>query len=373
MATGSGLIDTHRDDFWMRQALDLAQRGEGRVEPNPMVGCVVVRNDKCIGQGYHQEFGGPHAEANALRGLSREDVSQSTVYVTLEPCSHFGKTPPCADMLCDLRPQRVVVAMEDPFPKVNGSGISRLKDAGISTEVGVLRQEVEALCAPYLKRVGKGLPWIIAKWAMTLDGKIASRTRDSQWISNERSREIVHRLRGRVDAIVVGIRTALADDPMLTARPAGPRRAIRVVLDNAARLPLSSKLVQTAQEIPVMVACESSADEKQVEALRRAGCQIFQSSTANSEQTLFHVLGHLAAVGCTNVLVEGGAAVLGSLLDIGEIDEVHAFVAPVLLGGQSAISAIGGEGFDTVSVAQRIVRPIVEILDGDVYLHGRIR
>jgi diaminohydroxyphosphoribosylaminopyrimidine deaminase / 5-amino-6-(5-phosphoribosylamino)uracil reductase len=373
VAAGSGLSDADRDIFWMRHALDLARLGEGRVEPNPMVGCVVVRDDKCIGQGYHQVFGGPHAEVNALSGLTHEDVSHATVYVTLEPCSHFGKTPPCVDLLCNLRPARVVVAMEDPYPKVNGSGLARLRDAGIPADVGVLRDEAEALCAPYLKRVGKGMPWVIAKWAMTLDGKIGSRSRDSQWISNERSREIVHRLRGRVDAIVVGIGTALADDPMLTARPAGPRRALRVILDNSARLPLSSKLVQTAKEFPVLVACETSADEKQVDALRRAGCKIFQSSNANSQQSIFHVLGHLAATECTNVLVEGGGEVMGALLDAGEIDEVHAFIAPVLLGGQHAISPIGGEGFDKVAEGLRIARPTVEVIDSDVYVHGRIR
>ena len=204
----------------MRLAIELAAKGEGCVEPNPMVGCVIVRDGQIIGQGFHNQFGGPHAEINALSSIDSDahDAAGATAYVTLEPCSHVGKTGPCCDALIESEIAKVVVACVDPNPLVSGQGIKRLRDAGIKVEIGLLESEARELIAPYLKRIETGKPWVIAKWAMTLDGKIATATGDSQWISNSDSRSIVHELRGKVDAIMVGIGTALADDPMLNAR-----------------------------------------------------------------------------------------------------------------------------------------------------------
>lgn len=221
----------------MRRALELARQGEGYVEPNPMVGAVIVDDYlQCLGEGFHRQFGGPHAEVNALREAGAR-AQGATLYVTLEPCNHHGKTPPCVDAVLQAGLRRVVVGMPDPFAKVNGAGIARLREHGVAVEVGLLEAEVRRLNAPFRKLVETGIPWVHAKWAMTLDGKIAARTGHSQWISGAASRAVVHRLRGRMDAIVIGIGTALADDPLLTARPAGPRVATRVVLDSTARLP----------------------------------------------------------------------------------------------------------------------------------------
>ncbi|MBM3967904.1 MAG: bifunctional diaminohydroxyphosphoribosylaminopyrimidine deaminase/5-amino-6-(5-phosphoribosylamino)uracil reductase RibD, partial [Planctomycetes bacterium] len=233
----------------MRRALDLARRGKGFVEPNPMVGCVVVRDGKEIGAGYHQRFGGPHAEVHALERFEPGTLNDASVYVTLEPCSHFGKTPPCADLLLKHRPARVVVAMQDPYPEVSGRGMARLRDAGIQVDQGVLEPEARLLNAPYLKLLETKLPWVIAKWAMTLDGAIATQSGDSKWITSEASRAFVHRMRSEVDAILVGSETALLDDPMLTVRirdNVGPQRSpLRVVMDRRFRLPIASKLAQT--------------------------------------------------------------------------------------------------------------------------------
>ena len=256
------------DQRWMQLAIETARRGEGLVEPNPLVGCVIVHQGRPLGIGAHLRFGGAHAEINALDSVAPEDrglLADSTAYVTLEPCSHHGQTGPCADALIEAGVGNVVVAVEDPNPVVAGQGMARLRQAGVEVRLGLLESEARQLLAPYLKRVQRGLPWTIAKWAMTIDGKIASRTGDSQWISNQASRTEVHQLRGRMDAILVGIGTALADDPMLNARTPEPppRVATRIVLDSAARLPLTSKLVQTADEIPVLVAVAESAEPSQ--------------------------------------------------------------------------------------------------------------
>src|SRR3954466_722160 len=230
----------HDEWSWMERALALAERGRGAVEPNPLVGAVVVRDGTCVGEGWHQRYGGPHAEVHALAAAA-EAARGATLYVTLEPCCHFGKTPPCTDAVLAAGVRRVVASMADPFPRVAGGGLDRLRAAGLEVEVGLLEDEARRLNAPYLKRLTTGLPYVTAKWAMTLDGKTAVASGDSRWISGPRSRALVHELRGRMDAILVGIGTALADDPLLTARPPGPRVACRVVLDGAARLDLASR------------------------------------------------------------------------------------------------------------------------------------
>ncbi|MFZ5831242.1 MAG: bifunctional diaminohydroxyphosphoribosylaminopyrimidine deaminase/5-amino-6-(5-phosphoribosylamino)uracil reductase RibD, partial [Planctomycetota bacterium] len=209
------------DPWHMRRALELAAEGEGYVEPNPMVGCVIAQGAETLGEGWHRRFGGPHAEIEALR-IAGPRAAGATMFVTLEPCCHFGKTPPCTRAVVDAGIRRVVVAIGDPFPAVAGGGLAELRAAGIETTIGVLEAEAAELVAPYLKLLRTGLPWVIAKWAMTLDGKIATHTGVSRWISGPESRAVVHRLRGRVDAIVVGRQTAAIDDPQLTARPPGP-------------------------------------------------------------------------------------------------------------------------------------------------------
>ena len=237
------------DLAWMNLALAEAERGRGAVEPNPMVGAVIVREGRVVGLGHHARFGGPHAEVMALR-MPREAARGATLYVTLEPCCHHGKTPPCTEAILQAGVARVVAAIRDPFPSVDGGGLAILRSAGGRGRSRAAGWPAAELNAPYLKRVSTGLPYITAKWAMTLDGKTAVASGDSQWISSPGSRSLVHQLRGRMDAILVGIGTVLADDPQLTARPAGPRTAARIVLDSKASLPLNSRLVQTAHDSP---------------------------------------------------------------------------------------------------------------------------
>src|SRR5262249_49286375 len=230
------------DSEWMRRALELAERGRGYVEPNPLVGAVIVRDDRPVGEGWHQRFGEAHAEVNALAAAG-EAARGATLYVTLEPCCHHGKTPPCTDAIIAAGIARVICAQRDPFPKVSGGGIAAPEAAGIAVEVGAMTDAAQRLNAPYLKLLHTGKPWVIAKWAISLDGKIATANGDSKWISGEASRAIVHQLRGRMDAIIVGHRTAELDDPLLTARPAGARTATRIVVDSRATLSPNSQLV----------------------------------------------------------------------------------------------------------------------------------
>lgn len=356
----------------MRLALELASRGLGSVEPNPMVGCVVVADGRMIGEGYHERFGGPHAEVNALRHLQPDQLETATVYVTLEPCAHFGKTPPCTELLCIKKPRRIVIGMEDPYPAVAGRGIARLRAAGIDTEVGLLADEAKKLNLPYLKRVATGRPWVIAKWAMSLDGKIATRTGDSRWISNEASRAKVHRIRGRVDAIMVGIETALRDDPLLTARPVGLRVAKRVVLDHQARLPATSKLVKTIGQAPVAVFCDRDASSSAQHQLRKFGCEVSHFDSEHSAEQIRQVLQSLGQEGATNVLVEGGQEILGAFMDAGEIDEVHVFIAPMIVGGRDAKFPIGGRGFATIIESLKLEDHCIEQLGDNIYLHGHV-
>jgi diaminohydroxyphosphoribosylaminopyrimidine deaminase / 5-amino-6-(5-phosphoribosylamino)uracil reductase len=337
------------DQRWMQQALLLAEQGRGRVEPNPMVGCVIVKDHRLLGAGYHQRYGGPHAEREALADAGANDTSSATAYVTLEPCCHHGKTPPCTDALIAAKIGRVIAATRDPHAVVDGGGLAQLRAAGIDVQVGLLADAAQQLNAPYFKRIATGTPWVIAKWAMSLDGRIATHTGHSQWISGESSRRWVHELRGRMDAIVVGSGTALADNPRLTARPPGPRHALRVVMDSQLRLPLDSHLVNTAEEVPVLVVAAPSADASLARALEQRGCRVWMSQFAERKARLQETLELLAKqFNATNVLVEGGGQLLGSFYDSGHLDQCEVFLCPKLLGGQASISPLGGIGARTV-------------------------
>ena len=366
------------DITFMRQALDLAALGEGCVEPNPMVGCVIVADGEVLGFGYHRRFGGPHAEREALADVERHGhihrLPTATAYVTLEPCCHHGKTPPCTDALLQARLSRVVVAMLDPFEQVAGQGVAQLSAAGIRVDVGALQAEAMALNAPYLKRLRYQRPWIIGKWAMSLDGKTATRTGHSQWISGEASRELVHEVRGRVDAILVGSGTALTDDPNLTARAKQPpaRTAWRVVIDSKLQLSQNSQLVSTADRYPTLLWCGPNASPQKMQELRQMGCLVEQSTAPDSNQRFEHLLEYLTAQHrATNVLVEGGGRLLGSLLDIGQLDETLAFVAPQLIGGTDAYPAMAGMGLKQVGDGPRLASLEHRILGNDVLIRCR--
>lgn len=360
-------------DLWhMRRALEIATHGEGYVEPNPMVGCVVAQGAEIIGEGWHRRFGQPHAEVEALR-IAGGRAAGATLYVTLEPCCHHGKTPPCTEAILAAGIRRVVAAQRDPFPKVQGGGIEQLRAAGLAVETGLLEEDARRLNSPYLMLVETGRPWVIAKWAMTLDGKIAAHTGESRWLSNPQSRAIVHQLRGRVDAIVVGRGTAEHDDPLLTARPAGPRTALRIVLDSRGSLSSDSQLVQTAREIPVMVAVGWQVPSTEKQRLTSAGCEVFVCQGQTPVGRMESLLLELGRRQLTNVLVEGGSQVFGSLLDLRAINEVHAFIAPKLLGGATAPTPIAGAGIGQVADATLFESPVVQQIGEDVYVRARVR
>jgi diaminohydroxyphosphoribosylaminopyrimidine deaminase/5-amino-6-(5-phosphoribosylamino)uracil reductase len=360
---------TEADRTFMRRALELALLGRGAVEPNPLVGCVVVRDGVVVGEGWHQRFGEAHAEVHAL-ATAGDSARGATLYVTLEPCCHHGKTPPCTDAILHAGVGRVVAAMLDPFPKVAGGGAAILRDAGVAVEVGLCEEEARRLNAPYLKLLATGVPYVHAKWAMTLDGKIATRSGDSKWISNETSRRHVHELRGRMDAILAGVGTVLTDDPLLTARPPGPRTPKRIILDSTARTPLTAQLVRSARETPTLIATTSAAPMPHRDALQAAGCEVLALPASPTRVSVAALLAELGRRQMTNLLIEGGAEVLGSFLDTGAIDEVHVFVAPLLLGGAEARTPLAGQGVARIADGLRLARWEVEMCDGDVYLHG---
>jgi diaminohydroxyphosphoribosylaminopyrimidine deaminase/5-amino-6-(5-phosphoribosylamino)uracil reductase len=356
-------------ETWMRRALELAERGRGSVEPNPLVGAVVVRDGQVVGEGWHQRYGAAHAELHALAAAG-ESARGAALYVTLEPCCHHGKTPPCTDAVLRSGIGRVIAAMQDPFPEVAGKGSALLRAAGVQVDVGLCEVEARRLNAPYLKLLATGRPYVHAKWAMSLDGKIATRTGDSKWISGEASRRRVHQLRGRMDAIVVGIGTALADDPLLTTRPPGPRTATRIVLDSRGRLPIRARLAQTTGDAPLLIATSGPIDPQRAAELRGVGVEIIEVPAQQERVGILALLDELGRRRMTNLLVEGGGAVLGSFLDAGAIDEVHVFIAPILIGGSVAKGPVGGQGFDLIRAALRLDRWESERIGDDLLWHG---
>lgn len=336
------------DSEVMQRAITIAQSGFGFVEPNPMVGAVIVDAKRnLIAEGYHQKFGDAHAEINAIRQAG-EATRGADLFVSLEPCSHFGKTPPCADAVIAAGFRRVVVGCQDPAPHVAGQGIQKIREAGIPVEVGVCELAARRLIAPFEMLMTKQRPWVHAKWAMTLDGRIATGTGHSQWISCGESRVWVHQRRGRVDAVITGSGTVRADDPLLTARMGGPRTPLRVVVDSTGgSITADCNLVKTIGQAPVVVFVTRRCDEATGNRLRDLGVEVFQTSGDDSVD-LTEVLQELGRRRCTRVMLEAGPGLLGAFFDRGLIDEVHAFVAPKLIGGANALSPIGGTGLPTI-------------------------
>jgi diaminohydroxyphosphoribosylaminopyrimidine deaminase/5-amino-6-(5-phosphoribosylamino)uracil reductase len=371
----SELAQRTLDERFMARALALASLGEGFVEPNPQVGCVIVRGGQVVGEGCHSRFGGPHAEVVAL-AQAGDAARGATAYVSLEPCCHQGKTPPCTEALLAAGVARVVAAVEDPFERVCGRGIAALKSAGVACAVGLLATEANHLIAPYRKLIATGRPWVIAKWAMTLDGKIATASGDSKWISSEASRAIVHQLRGRVDAIAVGSNTARLDDPLLTARPVDladlKRTATRIVVDSRATLAPHGRLARTAQDVPVLVAAAGEAPGHAIRELEQLGVEVWRGAGNDHATRLDELLKELGRRQMTNILVEGGGRLLGNLFDLGAIDEVHVFMAPKIAGGKAAAAPVAGGGVDRMTNALALKEITIEESAGDVYVHGRV-
>jgi diaminohydroxyphosphoribosylaminopyrimidine deaminase/5-amino-6-(5-phosphoribosylamino)uracil reductase len=329
----------------MNMALKLAAKGIGSVEPNPAVGAVIVKDAKIIGKGWHKKFGAPHAEINALTDCKAKgrDPAGGAIYVTLEPCCHFGKTPPCVDALIDAKLAKVVVAVIDPSAHASGKGIEKVRAAGIEVEVGVCEKEAKLLNAPFFKFAKTNFPWVILKWAQSIDGKLAyaAPAAEGQWISNEQSRKDAHSLRRRVQAILVGINTVISDDPLLTPRPARGKNPLRVILDVDLRMPHGSKLLQTASEFPLLVVTSHHSlkyREEIAHHIIKQGGQILPLPMADAQCDLNALLAELGKRQIQQLLIEGGPTVLASFLKQNLVDEVRVYIAPKILGSAGAAS-----------------------------------
>jgi diaminohydroxyphosphoribosylaminopyrimidine deaminase / 5-amino-6-(5-phosphoribosylamino)uracil reductase len=369
---------TETDHEHLTRAIDLAQRGVGSVSPNPVVGAVLVKDDRVVGEGWHEEYGGPHAEVNAIAAVGATDLRGATLYVSLEPCCHQGQQPPCTDAILAAGIGRVVVASDDPTEKASGRGLGILRDEGVQVDLagGELAARARQQNQAFRKHARTGRPWVLFKSAMSLDGKVATKTGDSKWISTGDSRLVAHQWRASCDAVAVGIGTALADDPQLTARIDGVRhQPRRVVFDATARLPLDSKLVSAAHEVPLIVVVSRAARRSNTDALENAGAQVIVATGEHEPARVRSALDQLGALDppVSSVLLEGGPHLAGAFLDAGEIDELRLFIAPLLLGGRSARDPLEGEGVDAISDALRALTLDCEMVAGDALISARLR
>ena len=366
------------DQEYLSQAIELGRNGLGEVSPNPQVGAVIVKGGELLGEGWHQRYGEAHAELNAIADCDSNDLRGATLYVSLEPCCHQGQQPPCTDAILTAGIARVVVASDDPSDKANGRGLGILRDEGVDVQVatGDLAATARLENQSFRKHARSGKPWVLFKSAMSLDGKVATREGDSQWISDASSREKVHQWRSEVDAVVVGIGTAIADDPQLTVRlPGSQRQPRRIVFDSEARLPLDSQLVEQAPEVELIVIVSRAAPRSAVEALETAGAQVLSVSGENEPVRVSDALTQLGALDrpVTSMLLEGGPHLAGAFFDAGEIDELRLFVAPLVIGGASARDPIEGMGASTIAEATRAVSLTTELVADDVLLSARLR
>ena len=364
-----------RDQKHLSRALELAAQARGRTSPNPLVGAVIVKNGRLIGEGFHEQAGLPHAERSALAACE-EDPAGATMYVSLEPCAHEGRTPPCTDAILDAKIARVVVASDDPTPKANGRGLGILRDEGVDVEVvnGDVAAQARLLNQPFRRHALTGRPHVAFKVATTLDGKVATAARDSKWISGEASRARAHRWRAEVDAVVVGIHTATADDPLLTARvDAVPKQPTRVIFDSEASLPLDSKLVASIDKAPLIVVCSRAAARTNVQALEALGVDVIVASGQHEPARLATALDELGARGIQSVLLEGGPHLAGTFFDIDEIDEMRIFVAPIVAGGGDSLPVLGGQGVASIGEARKALHVEHELIDGDLLICARLK
>lgn len=363
---------TDADRKYMLRAMELAERGRGKVNPNPLVGAVIVKDGRVIGEGWHECYGGLHAERNAFRNCS-EPAAGATLYVTLEPCCHYGKTPPCTEIIIESGIGRVVVGLPDPNPLVAGKGIKLLQEAGIEVVCGVEEEVLREQNRVFLKYITCRKPWIALKTAMTLDGKIATRTGDSKWVTGEAARMYVQRLREEYMGIMVGIGTVLADDPMLNCRLVGAvRQPVRIVVDTALRIPLESQLVRTAGSYRTWVACTVFGEKEKQEELERRGVEVLRCKERDGKVDLADLARLMGEKGIDGVLVEGGGELNYSLIRQGLVDEVYAFVAPKLLGGREAKTPVEGIGAENMSEAVELGEFRVESFGEDILLRARV-
>ncbi|NWF53343.1 MAG: bifunctional diaminohydroxyphosphoribosylaminopyrimidine deaminase/5-amino-6-(5-phosphoribosylamino)uracil reductase RibD [Syntrophaceae bacterium] len=363
-----------RDEKYMRMALALARRGRGKTSPNPMVGAVVVRGNAVVGKGYHHRAGEPHAEVLALRQAGKK-AKGATLYLNLEPCDHFGKTPPCTQAILGAGLKRVVAGMKDPNPRVSGRGIRRLRRAGVRVEVGLLEGECRELNAAFCKFIRTRKPFVILKAAVSLDGKVATRSGDSRWVSGQESRSYVHRLRSAVDGVMAGIGTVLRDDPLLNVRRSGKRavrQPLRVIVDSTLRLPLRSRIAQTASQFRTLVATTPAAAPAQVRRLQRANVEVLiVKNRRNGKVSLGALMEELGRRGILSVLLEGGPTLSASALQEKIVDRILLFVAPKIIGGTESLGAIGGRGILRMREALKVEILRVRRTGPDLMIEGK--
>lgn len=371
---GFFIMWNEEDKKYMRMAIDLALNGQGHVNPNPMVGAVIVRDGRVLSSGWHHVYGDLHAERDALSRCAG-DPAGATMYVTLEPCCHHGKQPPCTDAIMAAGISRVVAGMGDPNPLVAGHGLEILRRAGIEVSCGLFQDRLRHINRVFVKYITTKRPWVVLKSAMTLDGRIAARTGDSKWVSGEESRRLVHELRGRYSGIVAGIGTAVADDPMLNCRLDGMRQPVRFIVDSRASLPLDSALVRTAGEYRTVVVHTADAPQQRLEALRSRGVELLECPSAGTAASpgkvdLSAMMDRIGAMGIDSLLVEGGAELDWSMVAGGLVDEYYIFLAPKIIGGRNAKGPVGGEGFARMAEAVPVKVDSVTPCGTDWLVHG---
>ncbi|MEI8006794.1 MAG: bifunctional diaminohydroxyphosphoribosylaminopyrimidine deaminase/5-amino-6-(5-phosphoribosylamino)uracil reductase RibD [Bacteroidota bacterium] len=355
---------------YMKHALTLARKGAGFVSPNPLVGAVVVKDEKILSEGWHKEFGGAHAEVNAIAGAG-EAAKGADLYITLEPCSHQGKTPPCTDLIIRSGIKRVIIGMKDPNPLVNGKGIAVLKENGIEVLTGLLEEECKQLNEVFIKFISSHKPFVIFKYAMTLDGKIATVDNASRWITGEESRKIVHKLRNNMSSVMVGADTVIFDDPMLNVRLKGKnwKQPLKVIADSSFRIPLNSRVL-TAEPQLCLIACTEKADKAKVMEARRMGAQVLFCPEKDGRVGLDFLFTTLGAMDIDGVLLEGGSTLAFSALKEGLVDKIIAFVAPKILGGATAPTAVGGAGFAKMEDALNLYSMKMKKVGRDLMFEG---
>jgi len=359
----------------MKRALELSLLGSGYTSPNPLVGAVIVKNERIIGEGYHEYYGGNHAEVNAIKN-SKEDVTGATIYVTLEPCSHYGKTPPCANLLVEKKFSKVVVATLDPNPLVAGRGVDILRKNGIDVEIGVMEEEALRINEIFFKFIKTKLPFCILKTAMTLDGKIATYTGDSKWITNEKSREYVHELRNRVSGIMVGVNTVIKDDPSLTTRLANNqgRDATRIIVDSTLRIPLEAKVLRIkSDKLTIIATTDRANDEKLNELTKLDNVKVVVIPSKKTRVDLSCLLKWLGEHNIDSILIEGGSTLNFSMIEEGLVDKVISFIAPKLVGGNDAKTPIGGSGIEKIKDAIMLNDIKLSTFDEDIMIEAYVR
>lgn len=361
------------DEFYMEYALSLAIKGQGRTTPNPMVGAVVVKDGQIIGEGYHARAGERHAEVVAIENAI-DDVSGATLYVTLEPCSHYGKTPPCTELIIEKDIRRVVIAVLDPNPLIAGRGAKRLRDSGILVTVGVLERKAQRLNEVFMKYIVTKKPFVTYKSAMSLDGKIATSTGESQWITCEESRTDSHKLRHDYTGIMVGIGTVLADDPLLNCRIEGGKQPIRIVADSYLRIPEDSKLVRTAEEYPLIVATTSKGDPEKKNRLKEKGVRVWDIPLdENGRVDLMCLMKYLGENEVDSIVIEGGGTLAEQAMKAGIVDKMIVYMAPLIIGGKDAKTPLEGAGISRLNEAWKLQEWSMEMIGTDMKVSGYIR